>query len=106
MKWIIGTLVLLFAITMVAQQDMQSNGLPAMWSNSDARHEIQSTFTTAPEFNNTEISAQVTDESVILTGYANSQEQKQEALRVASQYAGERQVVDQIELGGSPGRSE
>ena len=72
-----------------------------MTSNSDVRHDIQSTLSTAPDFNSTNITATVSEDSVVLSGYAVSQEQKDSALSVASQYAGDRQIVDQIQLGGS-----
>jgi osmotically-inducible protein OsmY len=105
MKWMMGTLVLLFSISMVAQQpDMHSGSgqLPqSMASNSEVRHEIQSIFDTNSKFNNTNLAATVGTDSVVLTGSVISRGEKEAALKLASEYAGERQIVDQIELGGS-----
>jgi len=99
MKWMIATLVLLFAVTLVAQQqDMMT--APSM-PNADVRHEIQSTISTAPEFNAANITATVTDNSVVLAGYVTSEQQRIEALNVAASFAGDREVVDHIDVGGS-----
>ena len=99
MKWIVATLVLLFAVTLVAQQNDMSTALPM--SNADVQHEIQSTVSTAPEFNGTNISTQVSDNSVILTGYVVSEQERQQALGFAASVAGDREVVDRIQVGGA-----
>ena len=107
MKWIIGTLVLLFAIAMVAQQQGMGNfsTQPTM-SNSDVRYQIQSTVSTSPDFSNANISATVSDNTVTLYGYVMSKEQHDEALALASSYAGDRQILDQIQVGGLSQRSD
>jgi len=103
MKWMIGTLVLLTAITMVAQQTPQSTGFspaaPAV-SNGEVRHEIDSTLTTAPEMSNAVVEVTVNDTAVSLDGYVGSQQEHDYALQVAAADAGGRQIVDDLQIGG------
>lgn len=109
MKWIIGTLVMLFAISMVAQEQNTQPGSdnlpPAMSylstaSNSDVRHNIQSAFDINPEFSGSSISTTVDHSSVILDGNAITFGVKNDALQIANQFAGNRQVVDRVWVGG------
>jgi len=103
MKWMIGTLVLLMAISMVAQQAPQaitSSPAAAVVPDNDVRHDIASVLATSPELNNTAVSVTVNSDEVMLNGYVTNEEQHDYALQVANDNANGRQVVDDIQLGG------
>ena len=109
MKWIIGTMVMLFAVSMVAQDRETPSGSenlpPAMSylstaSNSTARHDIQARIDTRGEFNGSAIATTVNSDKVVLEGNALTFGVKDDALQLASQYAGNRQIVDDIWVGG------
>ena len=115
MKWILGTLVLLFAFTLVGvaqEEDNQFNSLPnsstmsmeeqkPTMANTDVLHEINSRLSTNPELNNTEVAATVTDSSVILEGYVDSPQQRERVKGIAEEFSDNREIVDHLQLGGA-----
>ena len=109
MKWIIGTLVMLFAVSMVAQQNTQSGSenLPPAMSytttvpNSTVRHNIQASLDTRGEFDSSNIATTVSGDKVVMEGNALTFGVKDDALQLASKYAGNRQIADDLSVGGS-----
>ncbi len=69
-------------------------------SNDDIRYQIQSTLDII--LTNPLVSVTVTNDSVVLDGYVYSQQEHDHVLTIAQSYAGGREVVDNIRLGGSP----
>ena len=69
----------------------------------DARYGIQTQLTVNPALNGTDVVATVSDDAVSLYGWVDSQQQHDEAVRIAQSYAGDRAVVDNITIGGSFG---
>ena len=116
MKWMISTLVLLFAVSLMAQQQgiqptSPSNDMPSVisqeqapaMSDSDAQYQIQSLFSTATLFSGSALTTNVSDDSVTLTGNVNNEQQRDEAVRVAQAYAGNRTIVDNLQIAGLSG---
>jgi osmotically-inducible protein OsmY len=114
MKWILGTVILLFAIALVAQQETQYNAFPGDSSmmmeqqkpslaNNDVLHEIQSRLSTNSELNNTEVTATVTDDAVILDGFVSTPQQRDLVTGIASEFTDNRQIIDHVQVGGFPG---
>src|SRR5437588_12700652 len=62
------------------------------------QQQITSHLGSEPGLDHTNVAAQVSDSTVILTGNVRSEEQHDLALRIAESYAGDRQVVDQIKV--------
>ncbi len=116
MKWILGIVILLFAITMVAQQGQDASSLlpngqsmaapetPTM-ANADVLHQIQSRLSTNSQLNNTAVNTTVQDDVVILSGFVDTEQQHEIATSIAEQFSDHRQIIDQIRLGGSPGEA-
>jgi osmotically-inducible protein OsmY len=115
MKLLIASLVLLTAISMPGQQQddrshpwtqntpPSTSEQPAGMSNADVRHEIQSRLSTNNELNNTEVTATVTDDTVVLDGYVDNQQQHSLAVGIAQEYTDGRRLVDRIKTGGVNG---
>jgi|GraSoiStandDraft_30_1057271.scaffolds.fasta_scaffold533235_2 hypothetical protein len=76
------------------EQAAPAQALPSQ----QVQQQITSHLGSEPGLDHTNVAAQVSDSTVILTGNVRSEEQHDLALRIAESYAGDRQVVDQIKV--------
>jgi hypothetical protein len=77
-------------------------GAPASSSSSDqVKSDIQTAFRNEPTLTSSNISVNVTDDSIELNGSAPSAKDRDEAKRIAQSFAGSRRVVDNVKVGGS-----
>ena len=79
---------------MPPDQEAPPQGLPT----AEVQEQIQQGFNSEPMLRNSNVGIQVDENSVILTGTVNSEEQHDLALRIAQSYAGDRKIVDKIKL--------
>jgi hypothetical protein len=73
---------------------------PRQLSNSEIQQQIQDKLNSEPVLKNNQLSAQVTDDEVVVSGTADSNAERDVALRIAESYAGERPVVNKVEIKG------
>ena len=71
---------------------------PESMSAEQVQARIQQQFASEPSLATTNLSAEVDESSVVLTGAVDTERQHQLALQIAKSYAGERDVVDKIKL--------
>jgi hypothetical protein len=71
---------------------------PVALSSGRVEHEIQRHFRSEPELANSDLTVKADDTSVVLTGTVESDVQHALALRIAQSYAGDRKVVDKIQV--------
>ena len=71
---------------------------PRAMSTNEVQQQISSHLSSEPALANTNVDAQVSDKSVVLSGSVATEEQHDLALRIAQSYAGERRIVDHIKL--------
>jgi osmotically-inducible protein OsmY len=62
--------------------------------------QIQKKLDKDPGLINTSVSAKVDDKTVTLTGNVDNEQQHDLALRIAQSYAGERKIVDRVQVRG------
>jgi hypothetical protein len=72
-------------------------------SSDQVRSDIQTAFRNEPTLTSSNVSVNVTDDSIELNGTAPSAKDRDEAKRIAQSFAGNRRVVDNIKVGGSGG---
>jgi len=77
-----------------------SSAPPRQLSNSEIQQQIQDKLNSEPVLKNNQLSAQVTDDEVVVSGTADSNAERDVALRIAESYAGERPVVNKVEIKG------
>jgi osmotically-inducible protein OsmY len=65
-------------------------------TSSDIQQQIQETLSEDPTLNDATIQAKVDDQSIILTGTAQSETQHRRVLQTVQPYTGQRKVVDKI----------
>ena len=65
-------------------------------TSSDIQQQIQETISEDPTLNDATIHAKVDDQSIILTGTAQSETQHRRVLQTVQPYTGQRKVVDKI----------
>src|SRR6266850_1059938 len=73
---------------------------PRELSNSEVQQQIQNKLSSEPMLKNNQLSAEVTDDEVVVSGTTDSQAERDVALRIAESYAGERPVVNKVEIKG------
>jgi len=71
---------------------------PQGLSTPEVQQQIQQGLNSEPALRNSNVGVHVDENSVILTGTVNSEEQHDLALRIARSYAGDRKIVDKIKL--------
>ncbi len=71
---------------------------PQGLSTPEVQHQIQQGLNAEPALRNSNIVVHVDDNSVILTGTVDSEQQQDLALRIAQSYAGDRKIVDKIKI--------
>ncbi len=69
---------------------------PRAMSTEEVQQQITSHLSSEPALANTNVNAQVSEKSVVLTGSVATEEQHDLARRIAESYAGERKIVDHI----------
>ncbi len=98
MKWIISTLVLLFAVSLMAQQPSVSPSSPPMMTNADVQHNIQTKISSDAHFVEPFLTVTVTDDSVILSGRLDDVQENERALSIARSYAEGRRIEDDVQI--------
>ena len=73
---------------------------PRELSNFEVQEQIQKKLSSEPALKNNQLSAQVTDDEVVVSGTADSNAERDVALRIAESYAGQRPVVNKVEIKG------
>jgi osmotically-inducible protein OsmY len=79
---------------MPPDQEASPQGL----STPEVQRQIQQALNSEPALRNSNVGVHVDENSVILTGNVDSEEQHEVALRIAQSYAGDRKIVDKIKL--------
>jgi BON domain len=79
---------------MPPDQNAPSEGL----STPEVQQQIQQSLNSEPMLRNSNVGVHVDENSVILTGNVDSEEQHDLALRIARFYAGDRKIVDKIKF--------
>ena len=124
MKLAIGTLVLSLAVPLCAQQQGKPPGAPPPYnppptfpqsdqhpqtmppersapqttSPADVQQQIQSALSNEPALKSSNVSVQVDDKVITLTGTVKTEDQHNQAVRIAQSSAGDRQVMDKIQV--------
>jgi BON domain len=73
---------------------------PRELSSSEIRDQIQSKLNSEPGLENDRVSVKVTDSEVTVSGSVDDEAEHDLALRIAESYAGDRRVVDKVEIRG------
>jgi len=76
----------------------QKAPLPQALSTTEVEQQIQEHFTAEPALANTNVGIKADESSVVLTGTVDSELQHDLALRIVQSYAGNRKLVDQIQV--------
>ena len=71
---------------------------PQKLSTPEVQQQIQQGLNSEPALRNSKVRVHVDENSVILTGTVSTEEQHDRALRIAQSYAGDRKIVDKINL--------
>jgi hyperosmotically inducible protein len=71
---------------------------PPATSTTQVQRQIEQDLNTAPALAGSNVDVKTDEQTVVLTGTVDTQEQHDVALRIAKSYAGERQIVDKIKL--------
>ena len=71
---------------------------PQALSTMEVEKQIQEHFTSEPALTNSNVSIKADESLVVLTGTVDSDVQHDLALRIAQSYAGDRKVVDKIQV--------
>ncbi len=71
---------------------------PEQMPSADVQDQIQEKLSTEPLLANADVNTKVDDSSVVLTGSVENAQQHEIVLRIAQSYAGDRQVVDKLEV--------
>jgi hypothetical protein len=71
---------------------------PQRLSTAEVQQQIQQGLNSEPALRNSNVEVNVDENSVILTGTVDSEQQHDLALRIAQSYAGDRKIVDKIKL--------
>ncbi len=80
------------------QQAPPEQQAPRALSTPEVQHQIQQGLNSQPELRSSDVGVHVDENSVILTGSVQSEQQHDLALRIAESYAGDRKIVDKIKL--------
>jgi len=73
----------------------------ASGGSDQVKSDIQTAFRNEPTLTSTNISVNVTDDSIELNGSAPSAKDRDEAKRIAQSFAGNRRVVDNVKVAGA-----
>jgi Flp pilus assembly secretin CpaC len=67
-------------------------------STEQVQDQIQQGLNSEPSLSHTKISVKTNDDSVVLSGTVENEDQHESALRIAQSYAGDRKIVDKIQV--------
>src|SRR5215831_12379431 len=73
--------------------------LPERLNSAEVQQQIQKKLTTEPLLEQNNVKVHVDDDSVVLSGTVDDERQHDLALRIAQSYAGDRRIVDNIQIG-------
>jgi hypothetical protein len=73
---------------------------PQQMSSWQVQQHIQKELNSHPSLANTNVKASANDSAVILTGIVDSERQHQLVLGIAQSYAGDREILDRIQVQG------
>lgn len=82
---------------------MQSGTATGTSAGGDVQTQIQNAIKADPTLSSDNITVNVTDKDVELTGDVNSKKEKQQAKKIAEQYAGKLKVKDHLKVAGGAG---
>lgn len=82
---------------------MQSGTATGTSAGGDVQTQIQNAIKADPTLSSDNITVNVTDKNVELTGDVNSKKEKQQAKKIAEQYAGKLKVKDHLKVAGGAG---
>ena len=71
---------------------------PQQMSSWQVQQQIQKELNSEPSLANTNVKASANDSAVILTGIVDSERQHQLVLGIAQSYAGDREILDRIQV--------
>jgi hypothetical protein len=71
---------------------------PSEWSTAQVEQQIQDKLKSEPALSNAKLGVKADQQSVTLTGTVDTDTQHDLALRIARSYAGDRKIVDRIEV--------
>jgi osmotically-inducible protein OsmY len=71
---------------------------PEKLNSAEVQQQIQKKLTTEPVLAQTNLRVKVDDDSVVLSGTVDDERQHDLALRIAQSYAGDRRIVDNIQI--------
>jgi hypothetical protein len=80
---------------------MSSQSSTASGSSDQVKNDIQTALRNEPTLSSSNVSVNVTDDSIELNGSAPSAKDRDEAKRIAQSFAGNRRVVDNIKVAGA-----
>jgi hypothetical protein len=80
---------------------MSSQSSTASGSSDQVKNDIQTALRNEPTLSSSNVSVNVTDDSIELNGSAPSAKDRDEAKRIAQSFAGNRRVVDNIKVVGA-----
>ena len=69
-------------------------------SNPELRQQIDDSFSAEPKLADSRLSVSVDDEAVTLTGTVDNEQQHDLAIGIAKSHAGDREIVDKIQVQG------
>jgi BON domain-containing protein len=69
-------------------------------SSSEVRDQIQTKLNSEPGLENDRVRVSVTDSDITVTGAVDDEAERELALRIAESYAGDRNIVDKLEIRG------
>jgi osmotically-inducible protein OsmY len=69
-------------------------------SNMEVQDQIQTKLHSEPALDDNRLRVEVDDAEVVVSGTADNEKERELALRIAESYAGERRVVDKMEIKG------
>jgi hypothetical protein len=67
-------------------------------STEQVQDQIQQGLNSEPSLSHTKVSVKTSDDSVVLSGTVENEDQHESALRIAQSYAGNRKIVDKIKV--------
>jgi HSP20 family molecular chaperone IbpA len=74
---------------------------PRELSSAEAEEQIQLKLDAEPSLRNNQLEVEVTEDEVVVSGTADSEAERDVAIRIAESYAGERPVVNKVEIRGT-----
>ena len=74
---------------------------PRELTSQEAELEIQAKLDSEPSLRNNQLKVEVSEDEVVVSGSTDSEAERDVAIRIAESYAGERPVVNKVEIRGT-----